>query len=84
MAVAYCWRSGQIKIGRKVPDGAIAVLRGPAKFVRDTMCVCARHGYRKGVLLVPGIPEADTDDEAEAALEAFIAWVKRHQPAEVA
>ncbi|QCN99526.1 hypothetical protein D3093_30015 (plasmid) [Azospirillum argentinense] len=46
--------------------------RGPDEHVRKAAGVVARHGY-DGTLLVPGIPEAITDD---AALEA-VAWFRR-------
>jgi hypothetical protein len=39
--------------------------------LREVVEVGARHGYEAGVLLVPGVPEAENDD---AALDAVIAF----------
>jgi len=72
---AFCYRSGQIHFGRKVPDGAIAMASGPARKVRDFFCGVSRHAYDGKTLLVPGIPEAEGDDEAESALRRFVDWI---------
>lgn len=73
--IAYCYRSGQIKFGRSVPTGAIQVARGPAKKLRAMISVTARHAYDGKTLLVPGIPEAETEREAESALRRFLDWI---------
>lgn len=57
--IAYFWASGLIEFGRKTPPGAIPIASGPSKPLRTMVSVCARHGYQEGVLLVPGVPEAD-------------------------
>lgn len=73
MAVAFCYRSGEIDFSRSsVPDGAIPIVRsrlGVAK-LRDKVAAKARLAYNGG-LLVPGIPEADDDQAALDALERF-------------
>lgn len=74
MTYAYCYRSGEIEFGDDVPEGAISVLQGDNDFVRERVTARARHGYRPGVLLVPGIPEAADEIEAERALTAFMAF----------
>jgi len=40
------------------------------------LCTLARHGQGKssGVLLVPGVPEAEAEDEKGKALRAWIGW----------
>lgn len=68
---AFCWAGGQIEFGTKVPDGALLIARGPAKLLREKIDALARHGYRPGVLLVPGIPEASKDSEKLKALRLF-------------
>jgi len=73
--IAYCYRSGRIGFGRSVPEGAIKVAQGRAKQLRDLIGVTARHAYDGKTLLVPGIPEADTDEHAADALEQFINWI---------
>lgn len=68
---AYCYASGLIEFGRKTPNGALPIARGPATDVRDLIGVAARRGYKTNVansrptkasgsdcLLVPGVPEA--------------------------
>ena len=55
---SYCWSSGLIEFGRRLPEGALLIADGPSRCLRSAVTVCARHGYRPGVLLVPGVPEA--------------------------
>jgi hypothetical protein len=72
---AYCYRSGQVVLGYNVPQGAILIAEGPAKPLREMICAVARHAYDKKTLFVPGIPEAETEQEAEAALQRFLDWI---------
>jgi len=79
---AYCWASGLIQFGRKVPSGAIQIARGPANKLRPAIDVLARHGKgaSKDCLLVPGVPEApeSPDDKAKGdALAAWLAWCSK-------
>lgn len=67
---AYCWASGLIEFGHTLPEGALPIVTGNEKQVRDVVGVLARHAYN-GDLLVPGIPEAASQDEAREALERF-------------
>lgn len=75
--IAYCYASGLIEFGRKVPDGALEITRGPAKTVRNLMIATARHGYGRsaGKLLVPGVPEAPNQSAGLDALLAFRRWL---------
>jgi hypothetical protein len=90
---AYCYASGLIEFGKRVPKGAIIIARGPEKELRDFIDGKARHGYRTRViggrrtkvpgtehLLVPGIPEADNQIVAEKALNQWIGWITAHAP----
>lgn len=54
---AYCWASGLIEFGNTLPEGALPIVTGNEKQVRDVVTVLARHAYN-GDLLVPGIPES--------------------------
>lgn len=72
---AFCDRRGVIKFGRSVPDGQLLVASAPAKFLRDEITASARHAYDGKTLLVPGVPEAETEDEALDALIRFCDWV---------
>lgn len=67
---AYCWASGLIEFGNTLPEGALPIVTGSEKRVRDVVEVLARHAYN-GDLLVPGIPEAASQDEAREALVRF-------------
>ena len=68
---AYCWRSGVLEFGQRIPDGALPVDHGTERSVRRRVEVLARHAYDGQTLLVPGIPEAQDDDEALSAYERF-------------
>lgn len=69
---AYCFRSGEIEFGPTFPDGTLPLAKSrSAKKLREIVEVNARHAYDGKALLVPGIPEADTDDAARAAWRYF-------------
>lgn len=73
---AYCWRGGQIQFGRRVPSGAIEITKDTdEQRLRDLMGVTARHAYDGETLLVPGVPEARSSDEAVDALIRWREWV---------
>ena len=78
--VAWCWSTGLIEIGDSMPadsadgSGAIKIAQGPKYALKDLLEVVARHGYTKGQLLVPGVPEADTQREKGDALAEWLAW----------
>lgn len=77
--VAWCWRSGRIEVGDNLPDagpegdGPIRIADGPKAFLQGRLEVVARHAYERGVLLVPGVPEAEDE---QAALKALSDWLK--------
>jgi len=77
--IAYCWANGRIEFGTCTPPGAIPIARGNARLVRQEMGVFARHSYTKGVLLVPGVPEAPDQKAAGDALELFLLWLKQRE-----
>lgn len=93
---AYCFASGHIEFGRKVPSGAIIIARGPEPALRDFISGNARHGYRtekidgrptkiagSDTLLVPGVPEALNEAAAEKELERWLDVLKEKAPASV-
>lgn len=62
---AYCFRSSKIDFGADMPKGTLPLGRArSAKKLREIVEVNARHAYDGETLLVPGIPEADTEDDA--------------------
>jgi len=90
---AYCYSSGLIEFGARIPAGATVIARGPEKDLREFIATKARHGYlkskfggrRAGVsggehLLVPGIPEAENQAVALGALHAWAKWIAINAP----
>ncbi|ELW8656257.1 host nuclease inhibitor protein [Salmonella enterica] len=67
---AYCWASGLIEFGNTLQEGALPIVTGSEKQVREVVGVLARHAYN-GDLLVPGIPEAANQNEACETLVRF-------------
>jgi len=75
---AHCFRSGEIELSRKSNiEGAICIANAPAKELRRKVSARARHAYDGETLLVPGIPEAQTDDEAFDAMQRFKEFLSR-------
>lgn len=78
---AHCYRSGEIELSRKaLLPGCICIGRGPKADLEAKLAGRARLAYDGKTWLVPGIPEADTDHQAEAALDTFIARMARPLP----
>ncbi len=75
--IAYAWRSGEIGLGRRAPHGTISFAQGPGCKLRRLVEARSRRAYDNKTLLVPGVPEADTDTAALEALKAFGEWIKR-------
>lgn len=73
--VAYCWANGVIGFGRKVPDGALEIARGPSKALRRWIAGVSRLAYDNKTLLVPGVPEAPNQRSACTALLSFLKWL---------
>ena len=71
---AWAWQSGLIEFGREVPEGALSFAAGMDTPLRKRVAALARHGQGKseGKLLVPGVPEAETE---LGQVDALIAWV---------
>lgn len=53
---AYAWASGLIEFGETYPDGALPIITGEEKRVREIIEVRARHSRTNQQLLVPGVP----------------------------
>ena len=70
---AWCWSSGRIEFGDRVPEGAIALCRGARTTVVREVTAAARHGSN-GTLLVPGVVEATSQGLKADALSVFLAW----------
>lgn len=74
--IAYCWATGLIEFGDQVPEGALSIASGAPQLLRAVISVRARHGKgaSEGKLLVPGVPEAPSDQAKGDALQAWLAW----------
>ncbi|MGA7438608.1 MAG: host nuclease inhibitor protein [Luteibacter sp.] len=73
--IAYCYATGVICFGTKVPKGALAIASGPELPLRDHIAATARLAYDNKTLLVPGVPEAEAQDAKLDALIAHMHWL---------
>lgn len=82
MAKVVIWRNGAVAVrpNKARPDGGLTVCRGDARAMKRAVEVVARHAYDGRTLLVPGIPEADTEVEALAAAKAFAEQIRKRVP----
>jgi hypothetical protein len=71
---ANVYASGRLVIS-DAPD-AMCIAEGPEKALRKHFGVVCRHAYKRGVLLVPGIPEAEDQTKGLHALRKFVEWAK--------
>lgn len=85
--VAWCWASGLIEIGDQMPadgpsgEGAIFIAKGPNVELSRQLAHVARPGQGKsaGLLLVPGVPEAEDQQAKADALAAWLDWCGRRR-----
>lgn len=75
--IAYAWASGLIEFGEKYPEGALPILTGSDKEVKEVIEMLARHSRTNDQLLVPGVPEAEDQRSALDALIYFSDIAKR-------
>lgn len=77
-AVAVAWATGLVQIVPRKPPGACVICRGEPEAVRSLMNATVRHGQGKadGMMLVPGVPEAETQAKGMDALIEFVDWLK--------
>lgn len=78
--LAYCYASGLIGFGFRCPEGALVIAQGPERTLRRVIEATSRHGYEKGVLLVPGVPEAPNQTKAGDALMRYLDWIRDRAP----
>jgi len=71
MASVVCLRSGEVFVARRVPKGAMEIVSGHGKRLKRVLLAEARHAYDGRTLLVPGVPEAESDLQAIHAVKAF-------------
>lgn len=71
MAFAFCDRRGVIEIAAYKPAGMFPLGKGRAERLTNIIQGIARQAYDGRTWLVPGIPEAETDEEAVEAAKRF-------------
>ena len=71
MAFLYCDRAGVIHIGSYTPEGMLPLGKGSRGQLTDAIGGLARLAYDNKTMLVPGVPEAQNDDEALEAARRF-------------
>ena len=70
--VCFADRAGVIEFGTRTPKGCLTIAsHGDREALEAAVGPPARLAYDNKTLLVPGIPEADSDDDALEALLAF-------------
>jgi hypothetical protein len=75
--LAYCDRSGVIGYtAGKLPAGRLPIARGEKQKLDEAIGGLCRLAYDNKTMLVPGIPEAQDDDEALEALATFTKRVR--------
>jgi len=67
----FVYRYGVIGFSDLLDGDALEVADAPKMLLKGIVGVVARHGYTKGVLLCPGVPEAEDDDAALDAVAEF-------------
>ena len=87
---AYCFASGHINFGTRIPAGATVIARGPRETLQSFIEAHARrHTVQRGrnagavFLLVPGMPEATSPIIAVQRLEAWCKLISIGTPAGV-
>jgi hypothetical protein len=69
---AYCFQSGHIAFGARVPEGALLIAKAPPKVLRPIIEALARLSRTDNkTMFVPGVPEADNDTKRLNALSEF-------------
>lgn len=82
MIKAFVYASGVIGFGKRCGNGSIELARSSddSKETIDAfkaaIDVMSRQGYKPGVLLVPGVPEAEDQAEGLKAVDKFRDWMK--------
>lgn len=72
--IAFCYASGLLRFGARLPKGAIALCRCDSEAEQEKVIALARTAYDNKNLLVPGVPEADNHREG---LEAVFRFTER-------
>ena len=76
--------TGLIRFGDRRAAGAVELAqtvgesKGARAQLRSVVDACARRGYKAGVFIVAGVPEAATPDDAAEAIAFFKSQLRSH------
>ncbi|WP_039918736.1 hypothetical protein [Cellvibrio mixtus] len=70
---AYCWKSGAIEFGHKVPVGAIGLAEGEDKLVREKIRLTAVQEAQ--ALIVPAMGAAFLNNDTDGAYSAAARYI---------
>lgn len=74
----YCYRSGEIGFAlRQEPPGAIVIAHAPHGIAEPAVHGSARLAYDNQTWLVPGIPEAKSEEDAYQAMLRYESTLRR-------
>lgn len=64
-AAIVCWRSGEVTVVDldQVPNGTLTLAIGQRSDLQRALSAVARHAYDGRTLLIPGVPEADDNNQ---------------------
>ena len=84
MAIAHCDAAGVIRISeRRLPTGCLPIMIGRRRALNKLIEGNARLAYDGRTYLVPGVPEAPSQEAGLAALERFCDWLAKQSPRDV-
>lgn len=72
---AYCWQSGVIEFGGQIPEGALPIIDGTPRMVRELIYATARSAHDGKTWLVPGVAEAPSPGDACSKLMSYREWL---------
>lgn len=79
MYYIYAYRSGIVRVGRRVPTRALLLAAHTSRYrLRAAVDMCARIAYDGRTHLVPGVPEAADDAHACDAANRFADLLHRY------
>lgn len=80
---AFCYASGHIGFGDRIPDGALPLAKGERDALIAHVSGMARHAREGDRLFVPGMPEAVDDAAALEVMRTFVQDLTKNIPAGV-
>jgi hypothetical protein len=69
MAVAYCWATGKIGIGKTMPVGALPLAAGDKATLKEAVNALSTLAYDNKTRLIPGFFTSGNKDKIEIVFE---------------